>query len=339
MSQESKDNKLISIIIPVYNAETYIEKCIQSIRKQSYTELEIVIVNDGSTDKSREICEDFRKQDTRIRIVNKENEGAAAAKNTGLDEANGDFLMFVDSDDYIENDMIEEMFKKLNAASADICICNFIQEKTDGVPCEDSSQMLHFGDRVFSGFEMLELLNGDLWWRLCQPCTKLYRKELFSDIRFPLQVVEDLAVMHLLYDKCQKVCFADKAFYHYVQQESSVLHTRQVAVVLDVIKILEERIMYYEKKGYVTLIPGTELLLYDKMQSGSAIVDLSNRTEKERFFKLRNTYWKVLEIARKYKKFSAAARIKRQMISRYPRLYQVYLRYGRSKRRKVWNEA
>ena len=110
MSQESKDNKLISIIIPVYNAETYIEKCIQSIRKQSYTELEIVIVNDGSTDKSREICEDFRKQDTRIRIINKENEGAAAAKNTGLDEANGDFLMFVDSDDYIENDMIEEMF-------------------------------------------------------------------------------------------------------------------------------------------------------------------------------------------------------------------------------------
>src|SRR5699024_5781331 len=145
---------------------------------------------------------------------------------------------------------------------------------------------------------------------------------LFSDIRFPLQVVEDLAVMHLLYDKCQKVCFADEAFYHYVQQESSVIHTRQVAVVLDVIKILEERVTYYEKKGYVTLIPGTELLLYDKMQSGCAIVDLSNRAERERLYELRNNYWKVLKITQKYKKFSAMARIKRQMISKYPRLYQ-----------------
>lgn len=335
MSQESRDNKLISIIIPVYNAEAYIEKCIQSIRRQSYPELEIIVVNDGSTDKSREICEEFTEQDTRIRIINKENGGAAAAKNTGLDEANGDFLMFVDSDDYIETDMIEKMLKRLNIMSAEICICNFIQEKPDGVPCEDLSQMFHFGDRVFSGFEMLELLNEELWWRICQPWAKLYRRDLFSNVRFPLQVVEDLAVMHFLYDKCQRVCFADEAFYHYVQQESSVLHTRQVAVVLDVIKILEERVMYYEEKGYVTLIPGTELLLYDKIQNGCAIVDLSNRTERERFFKLRNTYWKVLKITQKYKKFSAADYIKRQIISRYPRFYQVYLSCSRSKCRKA----
>lgn len=325
LEKNREKRKLITVIVPVYNAEKYIKKCVESICSQSYSELEILLINDGSTDKSREICERYSEQDDRIRIINKDNEGAAAAKNTGIDEANGELLTFVDSDDYIDTEMLEKMAGKLEAESADICICNFIREGTDGVPYENDSQMLHFGDKCFSGYEMLELLNGNLWWRLCQPCTKLYRKELFFDIRFPRQVVEDLAIMHLLYDKCGKVCFEEKAFYHYVQQNTSVLHTRQTAVALDAVKIFEDRILYYEKRGYDALIPGTELLLYDKFQSSGALVNLKDRAERDRFSQLSKIYRKVLKITQKYKRFSCPEWSKREIMINFPKLYQWYL--------------
>lgn len=318
--------RLVSVIVPVYNAEKYLKKCVQSIIGQSYGCLEIILVNDGSMDQSKIECQKLMEKDERIHLIDKKNEGAAEAKNVGIECAKGEFIMFVDSDDYIEPDMIEKMLEKILNTDSDICICNFLQETPEGHPQETLAELLHFEESVKTGFEMLELLNEGLWWRLCQPCTKLYRAVLFKEIRFPRQIVEDLAVMHLIYDKCKCVSFLDHAFYHYVQQEESVLHTKKMASVLDLIKIFIERTFYYEEKGYYNLLSGTEELLYQKFQVCNAMMDLKDTVIKERYEGLKELYWKSFQIVKEYRRFSFFEYWKRKLIIDYPKYYQWYLR-------------
>lgn len=112
---------MISIIVPVYNSEKYIDRCLDSILNQTYKDLEIVLVNDGSNDQSLKILENYALRDTRIKVVNQENKGVAAARNTGLDNATGDYILYVDSDDWIENNMVERMVEL--SANADIVFC------------------------------------------------------------------------------------------------------------------------------------------------------------------------------------------------------------------------
>ena len=118
-------NNLVSVIIPVFNAETYLERCIKSVVNQTYKNLEIILINDGSIDRSKEICESWKKRDSRIFIINKKNTGVSDSRNQGIKEANGKFITFVDSDDYLEINMIEYLSKSIEEDKSDIAICGF----------------------------------------------------------------------------------------------------------------------------------------------------------------------------------------------------------------------
>jgi len=122
-------NELISIIVPIYNVEIYLEKCLNSIINQTYKNIEILLINDGSSDNSLRICKKYQKKDKRIVLINKKNGGLSSARNAGIDKASGNYLLFIDSDDYIEIDMIEKLYNNIKSNNADISICNFFITK------------------------------------------------------------------------------------------------------------------------------------------------------------------------------------------------------------------
>ncbi len=181
-------NPLISVIVPVYNIEKYLPRCIESIRKQTYNNLEIILVNDGSTDTSGTICDEFAKKDERIRVIHKENGGSSSARNAGIEVAKGEYLGFVDSDDYIESEMYEKMVYAIEETD-----CGIIQVARDEIDedgnlmpglCLMPDKMMRYSAEEF----MKELLlhKGD-----CSFCTKILKRDLFFEKRFPVGVLNE----------------------------------------------------------------------------------------------------------------------------------------------------
>ena len=190
----SDQNNTISIIVPVYNAEVYLRKCIDSILAQSYPKLEIILVDDGSSDLSGIICDEYAKKDNRIIVIHKKNGGASSARNSGLDAANGEYIAFVDSDDTINADMYEKMLNKIIEKDADICICGFKifydgYERTISVPHDQRISNLQLWEACLNDFRRYIYL-------LAVPWNKLYRRELFDrqtpGASLPIRFKEDI---------------------------------------------------------------------------------------------------------------------------------------------------
>lgn len=218
----------ISIIIPVYNLEKYISKCIESVIYQSYNNLEIIIINDGSTDTSGNICDCYAKKDNRIIVINQNNQGLSMARNNGLEIATGKYIGFVDGDDWIEFDMFELLYENLYSYNADISICNFnyINEKNEillnmnGEPVSDRYNLKSNSIVVLENYDkMLNHINTDnnyVW-------NKLYKRYLFEGLYFPYnKTYEDIFISHELIDKAQKIVISPKYKYYYLQRENSI---------------------------------------------------------------------------------------------------------------------
>ena len=207
----------ISIIVPVYNAENYIEKCIKSIINQTYTNLELLLVDDGSKDESLSIIKLWEKKDTRIKVIQQENSGVSAARNAGLREATGHYVQFVDSDDVISLDCCHELINAIG--NKDLCVCG-ISEIVDGIivrnkilELDENVQHKTIVEVAFMLYEA-DLLNA--------PVNKLYRKELISNI-FPedMTMGEDLLFNLRYLDNCKSVSTIPVCLYHYVRNSNS----------------------------------------------------------------------------------------------------------------------
>ena len=210
---------LISIIVPVYNVKDYLSKCLQSICGQTYKNLEIILIDDGSSDGSGELCDLFAQRDGRIKVIHQANAGQSAARNRGLAVAQGEFLGFVDSDDWIEPDMYEFLYHLLKENGADISICSHYIETAVKTRVKHSSGQFS----SFSREEAIRTLVEDkrirnyMW-------DKLYKRQLFAGIYFPVnRVFEDIAVSYQIFYKTQKVVMQDCPKYHYVIREGSAM--------------------------------------------------------------------------------------------------------------------
>lgn len=213
---------MISVIVPVYNTEPYLRKCLDSIINQTYTNLEILVIDDGSTDKSGLICDEYAEQDQRIRVFHTENHGLSAARNLGLDNANGKYIGFVDSDDWIDLDMYEDLLKISEITGVDVVECGFYQEYTDNcVQCKRPNKTL-------TGYEAIKAL-------ICEETSnavwcKLWKRQCFDFIRFPEgRVNEDIATTYRVYKAISNYCMVDICKYHYLQRDNSLSrkHTMQ----------------------------------------------------------------------------------------------------------------
>lgn len=228
----------VSLIIPVYNVEKYIERCIRSIINQSYRDVEIILVDDGSDDESSSICDKYASLDLRINVIHKQNGGLSSARNVGLKHASGDVVGFVDSDDYIEKNMVEVLVKPIQEYDVDISVCGWY--------------VIRNGERKLSQFRnQYGLLTDEGAIELLLSyggfdnfaCNKLYKRNLFDDILFPDgKVLEDLAVMYKLINRSSKVFVNSESLYNYDIHVESITSNLSRQIRPEVFNI------YYERK-------------------------------------------------------------------------------------------
>lgn len=206
---------MVSVIIPVYNADLYIKKCLDSLIAQTFHDYEIIIINDGSTDQTLSICEFYAKEDNRIKIISQLNKGQAIARNLGVEKAIGEFICFVDSDDFVDKRFIEILLQKQYETNADIVWC-------DAIAIKDKMEIKLSVSKINSNSNVKEyILNNTGPWR------KLIRKGIITNhnLFFPsLRSYEDIAVVPLYGMHTNKIVYVDKPLYYYYMHDGSVMH-------------------------------------------------------------------------------------------------------------------
>ena len=215
---------LISIIVPAYNMEEYLEKCIASLLAQTYTNIEIVIVDDGSTDNTWKLCEIFQSNHSNILAIHQVNGGAASARNKGIDAAAGEYLMFVDADDYVEPDICERLINALVENNAGCAMCGFDHVDSTG---KQIKAMCSNKLEIITGIEGVRnmYLSGRDYYRFVEPVVKLHKRVNWENIRFKDGLYyEDLQVMPYLFSKIDKVVIIPYIGYHYLQRAGSASH-------------------------------------------------------------------------------------------------------------------
>lgn len=245
-----KGSELISVIVPIYNINGYIEKCIKSIVGQTYTNLEIILVDDGSTDGSGEICDQFALQDDRITVFHKTNGGLSDARNYALDRVNGDLISFVDGDDWIHPQMYELMMDIIKRENADIVTCGFEQ------------QDIEFAKHHYRPDDMdIKILTRDE--ALCDidiplviACNKLYNREIFSDIRYPKgKLHEDEYVIHRLFYKCTRIAVIDRPLYFYTIRGDSITSVMTPQRINNALEAFGDRVEFSCDMGWNEVMP------------------------------------------------------------------------------------
>ena len=223
--------ELISVIVPVYNVESYVAECIESIQNQTYMNLEIILVNDGSTDASGDICDQYAAYDERIKVIHQENGGLSAARNTGIKAANGDYIAFVDSDDYVGLTLYEDMLKLLKEHDLDIIEFTAFRDKNDG-------QL-----EIYEKEDALRLAMHDCF---VAAWSKLYKRSAIGDVRFPVgRKFEDTATSYLYVANANRVGHINRCYYYYRLNPNSITQTSFDAKSRwDFVLGYEERLQY-----------------------------------------------------------------------------------------------
>lgn len=235
---------LISVIVPVYNSAKYLEQCVDSIINQTYENLEIILVDDGSTDGSSDLCDSIKKRDKRITVIHKTNGGAASARNAGLKLAKGEFIGFADSDDWLELDMFEHMFEVLNKNDADLVLVSLFLEY------EKENKSVK-SPKISGTFNSTQAVHKQLYHEdgFCgAPWDKLYKRNLFDNLEFPEGLItEDYYVNGVIYSKLNRMVVDSGCYYHYRMQENSVCHQPVNSHTFDEIEIAKKLIAFYKE--------------------------------------------------------------------------------------------
>ena len=266
--KQKVNTELISIVVPVYNVEKYISRCIESIIKQTYTNIEIIIIDDGSPDNSGVICDDFAKKDDRIRVIHQNNMGLSGARNTGIRLAMGSYIAFVDSDDWINTEMIEVLYNLIKEYDAQIAACGVEMIGDEGHVAFFSDNLDEI--RVYSKDEAMNELLDDKRIRNVT-YNKLYKTELFEDIEFPVgRIFEDIFTTYKLIDKSNIVVYTGKPLYYYYRSNGSILRSSFNVKRFDKVYACKERASYYFE-NYPNLFPKASNVYVE-----SALVSLAN---------------------------------------------------------------
>lgn len=296
--------KKISIIIPIYNAEKYLNKCIDSLINQTYTNLEIILINDGSTDSSGKIADRYAKKDNRIKVFHQSNAGVSAARNYGIQVSSGEYITFVDSDDYVEINMFELLIPIFHNASVDVVVSNLFFENEDGSIYFDS----HYKNGII---EKEEFAKGLLMERSISGycCNKIYKRSSIvnNNIKFSskLRVLEDnfFNDQILLKQKKLIVYYVDDKFYHYVKHSSSISNSFFSTIKYDYLKARSKEIEIFDILGFDTnLLMIDYCAAYIRMKYLSKINHFDNTLLKENYHNSFIIYKKNIKPDKKNKK-------------------------------------
>lgn len=237
---------LISVIVPVYKVEPYLARCIRSITSQTCKNLEILLVDDGSPDKCGEICEAFAQNDSRIRVYHKENGGLSDARNFGVERASGEYIAFIDSDDYVAPNYIEYLLNLLNKYNADIACCCMTETYEDTADYRTNDEIPN--EKLLTGKEACRELFGALYMVLVTAWGKLYRSDIVKKYPFPVgKIHEDEATTCKYYYEADRVAVGNKCLYAYYQNPTSIMNTEGNFLNPDKIWSLEHRAEFFEE--------------------------------------------------------------------------------------------
>lgn len=246
---------LISVIVPIYNVEQYINRCIDSILVQSYENLEVILVDDGSPDSCGKICDEYAVKDRRVKVLHQKNGGLSAARNAGLKVASGDYFAFVDSDDCIHKEMYERLYNDIIRFNVKLAFCqpNMCYGKIEEITCKDNTLC------VDNSYVINRCLTESIWW---SACTKLYHKSLIEYLYFPEGMTnEDYAIMIILYDHCDKIAVNFNKLYNYCIRENSICTSSLNIRKFDQLVSAENVFHYMQKKHHQWVAPSQAILL------------------------------------------------------------------------------
>ena len=238
---------LISIIVPIYNVEPYLQRCLDSIINQTYSNLEIILIDDGSSDKSPQICDEYASKDNRITVIHKKNGGLSDARNTGLDNCKGEFISFIDSDDWVEQSYIETLLHALEQTNADISIANFIKTQFS------YKYILKTYEHNFTILNSTEAL-AKLWNReedsiFVTAWGKLFKKSLYTNIRFPKgRIHEDEYTSYKLLYHSNLIVFLDVPLYIYFQRKDSIMGQVEKSSIRS-LRAQIEKYLFFKRKN------------------------------------------------------------------------------------------
>ncbi|MCI8967169.1 MAG: glycosyltransferase family 2 protein [Lachnospiraceae bacterium] len=246
----SDTENLISVIIPVYNVEAYVERCVTSVQNQTYKNLEVIIVDDGSTDRSGEICDSLSAADRRLKVIHKVNGGQSSARNAGIAAAHGNYIAFVDSDDFIHEEYISFMYGIAIESGAQIVICDY--EK--GNKSEFSVNISDNSYDMYTSSQMLKNWHAGLCAQETTPCNKLILRELLIKMRFcyPEGVYyEDVRTTHLLVEAADEVAVTKRKLYYYYQRKNSTTkRLKNEKNIRDNLTAQDIRLAFFMERGY-----------------------------------------------------------------------------------------
>lgn len=220
-------NKLVSIIVPVYNVAAYLNECLDSLIYQTYQNIEIILVDDGSTDNSYEICKEYANLDNRIHLIKKVNGGAASARNLALDNISGDYICFVDSDDYVELNYVQRLVEELEKNDSDITICSY--SNLDKI--KSTKYEYEINQKLFTDEEYIERFLSD--WTCALIWNKIFKREVIGDIRFPTgHKIDDEFFTYQCIMNCKSIYFFNESLYIYRLRKSSVMNDSNKEMIL-----------------------------------------------------------------------------------------------------------
>lgn len=242
------NDELISIIIPVYNVEKYLERCMKSVMNQTYRNIEIILVDDGSPDRSGNICDLFAHKDCRVKVYHKDNGGLSDARNYGVRQAKGKYIAFIDSDDYIASNYIEYLYELLIKHRADISTCCMVKTESDQVEFRVNKELPE--EQVLTGREASMALLNNLYMVLVTAWGKLYRTDIVEKHPFPVEKKhEDEATTCKYYYEARRIAVGNRCLYAYYQNPESITHTKGRKLNTDLLWAMEHRARFYEEKN------------------------------------------------------------------------------------------
>lgn len=291
---------MVSVIIPVYNTEKYLRQCLDSVLAQTYSDWEAILVDDGSTDTSGTICDEYADADKRVRVIHRVNGGLSAARNSGIDVAIGEWLVFVDSDDAISTDHIERLAQTVSLTGADIACGGFAFNPAHLGKGSRKVNVLDSDDAISRTLHQTLSVTNSSWG-------KIYKSEIFTDLRFtPGRWYEDLDLFYRLYARVRHIAFVDEQMYFYRQHDASFTQkwtTRR----LDVLKVMEDMQGWFEENK-----PALLTAVHDRYFAAACnMYRLLNRHDPHN--PIRHGLWKTIKRYRRQVLFGRGVRIKNRI--------------------------
>lgn len=315
----------ISVIVPVYKVEPYLRQCVDNILGQTFRDFELILVDDGSPDCCPVICDEYAEQDSRVKVIHKENGGLSSARNAGLDVAKGDYIAFVDSDDWIHPEYLVQLMNAIQSQNADMAVCNIIPSyPPDYTGWKRKASVLEY--EKLTQQQMADRLTEKANWFYVVACNKLYRRGIWDGLRFPEGFIhEDEAVIHRVIGKCEKIAVIPETLYFYRQLTSSITGQGIRIQSTDKLFAYADRIAFSSERNWIKV---SEHAMQEYIYAFFALYYRFPRTEEnEKYFRrMDDSLKKALPYILKSKSVSLRHKVYLTAIRVNPQIYAVLKR-------------